>query len=216
MLHPDGVGLIKGAECKDYSQIKHKILFVKKNKSYEFNLGKNLNSDLSYQFFETTFCDYSAARITSIGQRGIDISLMEDGDYIIKCEIACAGISLIKDMTSKKEINTQSNFQDKIASIYNLSDKIYLSINSLNRPILHKIFEIKNKWIKDNKLHYEGIFALKGVDIKDWGDATYYLYLISNDASYLEKIGLSNKDELKTVFPDHYGNYQKAYFCSIG
>jgi len=216
IFYLDGVALIKGYECNSYEKIKHKVIFSCESQSYEYPLGKLLNQDLSYQFFESVFCDYTAAQITSIGQKGIDISKLPEGVYTVRCLIEVNNKSIIEDFNFTSNSNTQSIFENKIINAFSKADKLYLSVNYLDKINAGNVFSIEKKWLREGKIHYEGNYVIKGVEINSWGDAVYYISFISRDNQITMKMGLSHRENLNTVFPDHYGHYSKAYYCSIG
>lgn len=216
IFYPDGIALVKGYECNSYEKIKHKLLFVSENESYEYPLGKLLNKDLSYQYFESVFCDYSAAQITSIGQKGIDISGLPEGVYAVKCLIEVNQRSFIENFDYVSNSNIQSIFNDKLTSTFSKYGKLYLSVNNLNKISRLKIFSVEKKWLNNEKIHYEGKFIIKGIEINNWGDASYYLSLVSQVDRKTYKLGLTHREELNNSFPDHLGLYSKSYYCTIG
>ena len=216
IIYPDGVALIKGYECSSFEKIKHKLVFIDGEYIKDYPLGKIINNDLSYQFFEKTFCNYSAGQITSIAQKGIDISLLPQGTYAVKCLIEVDNISILEDFAYTSSANIQSTYGEKIISAYSRNGKLYVGIKDLRQFSPGDNFEIKNKWLRNAKLHYEGIYAVKGIEINNWGDATYYILLSSEHYLTTRKIGLSHQDFLNTHFSDHYGLYNKSYFCTIG
>lgn len=216
IFYPDGIAFIKGHECNSYEKIKHKLIFSSEKQSYVYPLGKLLNQDLSYQFFESVFCDYTAAQITSIGQKGIDISALPEGVYAVKCQIEVNNISIIENFNFISNSNTQSIFENKIISTFSKLGKLYLSVNRLDKINAAKKFSIEKKWLRDDRIHYEGNYVIKGVEVSNWGDAAYYISFISQDNIITKKLGLSHRESLNTIFSDHIGLYSKAYYCTIG
>ncbi|RJT15164.1 accessory Sec system protein Asp2 [Rahnella inusitata] len=216
IFHLDGIGLIKGYECNSYEKIKHKVIFSSDTKSYEYPLGKILNEDLSYQFFESVFCDYTAAQVTSIGQKGIDISALSEGVYEVKCLIEVNKLSIIENFEFANNSNVQSTYDNKIISIFSKTGKIFISVNNLDKINEPKVFSVEQKWLRDGKLHYEGVYVIKGVEINNWGDAGYYIKFISDGCTIIKKIGLSHRESLNKCFSDHFGLYSKAYYSTIG
>ncbi len=213
-LYPDGCAFIKGIECKEYRQIKQ-YLILEGNEKYEFPLGKVMNEDLSYQHFDKVFCDYRAGGFSSIGYKGINLSNIDLGSYILKIKVQSDGLTLIKELQSLKEFNTQCLFNDRIYTIHTNGEKTILSIKKSINSILPYHFEVKDKWLNNNIFHIEGIYVVRGIYNENWGDSTYFLTLKSSDYEKSYKLGMCHYDGLNTIFEDHIGIYQKSYFCTI-
>lgn len=214
-LYPDGAAFIKGMECESYRKIKQTLLLIG-FETYEIPLGKVINEDLSYQYFDRVFCDYRAGGISSVGYKGIDLTNINVGTYKLGVKVESGGVVAVNDIDSKKDFNIQHLFDNRVYSIFKVGDKIHLNILSLTEstPIYH--FQVNDKWVVGNVLHYEGAFVVKGKFVESWGDSTYYLTIKGENYKKVYKLGLCHFDELNDVFDDHKGIYQKSYFCSMG
>ncbi|MGL5098749.1 MAG: hypothetical protein ACRC6B_01730, partial [Fusobacteriaceae bacterium] len=215
-LYINGVAFIRGYECPNYNDIRHVLILNGKNNTYRFVLGKVLNKEINYNYFEQTYCDYSAAEFTTIGQKGIDIANLEKDIYALSIEIESAGVVVHSALKLQKDIN---------CSVLLGADELYIGTSDAGliihrKNILTKSnsshFEITAKWYKDSLLHLEGIFAIQGVNVSKWGDATYYIVLKSESDSYPFKVGMSDLVTKEPLFADTHDIYKKSYFSTIG
>lgn len=215
VLYPDGCAFIKGIECKEYRHI-NQLLIMHGNNRYEFPLGKVINEDLSYKYFESVFCDYRTGGFSSLGYKGIDLSQIENGSYLLKIQVQAGGVTVETNAEPQKTFNSQCLFNERVYSIHNHGGKLILNIASSVNSTSARYFEVKQKWIKDTTLHYEGIFAIRGIFNENWGDSTFYLTIKSQTYEKCYMLGMCHHDYLNNIFNDHEGIYQKSYFCTIG
>ena len=213
VLFPEGHSIIKGYECAKYNQISQKFIISNSEASLTAILGKVINEELSYLYFENVFCDYRAGGFTSFHNDGIDLSNLDLGVYSLGVRTGCGNVVVENTLVSDKRITLQNVVKNKLFSLYSVSDKVFLSVSKLvdNNS---QVFEVKEKWIRDGFLHYEGVFAVKGVFVREWGECTYYITLRSN-VDFVFKLGICHFDYLNDVFLDHKGEYAKSYFRSI-
>ncbi|MGX5835352.1 accessory Sec system protein Asp2 [Aeromonas piscicola] len=215
-IYPKGISFIRGVPCERYDQIKHVLVLSSDENEYEYPLGKFIQKENNYQYYESEYCDYSAASFTSLGNNGIDISSIAQGSYSISITTTAGNITKSNPLTCKR------NHEE-----YHLVDngEIYLHASPLGTKIIKRhivdaipniIFDVKKKWIKDNLFHIEGIFAIKSIELNGWGEGRYYLSLKSLSDTYSFKLGMCHKDELNIIFGHNSKIHQKSYYCTMG
>lgn len=216
VIYPQGVAFIKGIECSKYEDIKHTLILHNDKDTFEYPLGKVLDKEINYRYYEQCYYDYSAAAFTSIAHKGINIRDLPVGRYNLSARIFTQEKTIVLPLTSQKEISSSTINENNLIHFKSSSSEATINISptiSCNEQIT---FEVKNKWLKDNYLHYEGIFLIKGVELREWGDATYLLVLKSESDCFTFKLGMRDKPELNFLYQEDIGIYQKSYFCSLG
>ncbi|WP_429087783.1 accessory Sec system protein Asp2 [Aeromonas allosaccharophila] len=216
LLHIKGISFIKGYECPEYSKIKHTLILSGRNGCYRFPLGKNLNKEINYIYFENVYCDYSAAEFTTPGHRGIDISNIQRDIYTLHIEVECAGIVQIKKLETKKSFNTSYLIEGDEYYLGSFEGDVYIHRKDLLEEDKDKVFEISSKWHKGSLLHYEGTFAIRGINVSNWGGASYYVILKGEFNTYPFKIGMTELNNSSELFKDTYNIYKKSYFSTLG
>lgn len=215
-IYPKGVSFIRGVDCERYEQIKHILILSNDEKTYEFPLGKFIQKENNYQYYESEFCDYSAASFTSLGNKGIDISSIMPGTYSLSIITTADNITKSSQLKCKK--NHEEHHLIDSGELYLHTSKIGTKL--IKRPMLDKtkniIFEVKKKWAENNLVHLEGIFAIKSVELDGWGEGRYYLSLKKLDETFSFKLGMCHKDELNNIFGQSSKIHHKSYFCTMG
>lgn len=216
LLHIKGISFIKGYECPDYSRIKHSLILSGKDNHYTFPLGKNINKEINYAYFDQVYCDYSAAEFTTLGHKGIDISHIKRDIYSLQIKVECNDILEVKNLVTQKDLNASYIINSDEFYIGSFEGSVYIHRKNLLEEDDTKIFKISSKWYKGNLLHYEGIFAIKGINVSNWGDACYYLILKGESNTYPFRIGMSELAKSDDLFKDTKNIYSKSYFSTLG
>ncbi|PJG58404.1 DUF6270 domain-containing protein [Aeromonas cavernicola] len=215
-LYINGVAFIRGYECPNYENIKHTLILNGKNNKYRFVLGKLLNKDINYNYFYQTYCDYSAAAFTTVGQKGIDITHLEKDAYVLSVEVESAGTVVSAPLKSNNNINYNALIGSDELYIGSTDFGLIIHRKSILTKRSQSHFEITSTWYKDNLLHLEGIFAVQGVNVSSWGDASYYIVLQSESDSHPFKIGMLDLVTTEPLFDDTHDIYSKSYFSTVG
>lgn len=215
LFYPEGAAFIKGIESCKYGLFKKVLFFVSIEGFYSFSLGSIRNEELSKQYFENVFCDYSTGGYASPNYEGLDLSTLPLGNYKM----------VIKVNSPHKECQSACKYCLS-KDIYGISSdgKLVRCTQDINgNAILQKFlpistyqpnyFLVRNKWIQENLLHYEGDFIIYGIEIKNWGDCCFYLVLCNNQKCFPFFIGMHNIERLNCFF-DGCGIYQKSNFST--
>lgn len=215
-IYPKGVSFIRGVTCERYDQIQQTLVLSSDNYIYEFPLGKFIQKENNYQYYESEFCDYSAASFTSLGNAGIDITSIAQGSYLLSIKTTAGNI------TKTNQLKLKRNHEE-----YHLTENGELYVHAspdgtklIKRPLIDNvdniIFSVKSKWIKDSLFHLEGIFAVKSLELDGWGEGRYYLCLKSSNETVSFKLGMCHKEELNNIFGYNSKIHHKSYFCTMG
>lgn len=215
VIKPSGVGIIHGIECSNYNSIEQTLVLEGMLNKYEFDLGKVLDPELSYKYFSDKFVNYSAGHFKSIGNNGIDISELPCDVYTVKCRVKSKNIVQEAVIKCLVNIDIQDTYNEKLISINKYYDTLKISIDSLRENYQSRIFEVKNKYLINSQLHYEGVFVVRGVVQQNWNDAWYYLFLKSEKSTHTFKLGRCDHKDLDNIFHNHCNVYRKSYFCTI-
>lgn len=213
IFFPDGVGFIRGYPCQDYGLLKHQLSLCSSNENYNFTLGGVKNKSISYDFFEESYCNYEAAGFSSVKHLGVDLKSISCGLYTIKLNTSIYDEKSISPLISK-EIDIKS-----ISGPYEyrlFSEGRFLNI--AKREILSSpntgLFKLVNHWHKKGTLHFEGVFIIPGIELRNWGDAKYYLIMKCNKHIFSFNLGMCHRPELNNEFGG-YAIYQKSYFSTL-
>lgn len=216
LFHIKGFSFIKGFECPDYSSIKHSLIFSGGKHNYTFPLGKVLNKEVNYKYFDRVLCDYSAAEFTTIGHKGIDISHIERDVYTLQIKVECNGIVKVKNLETSTSFHTTQLINSDEYYLGTFEGSVCIHKKSLLEEDSDRIFKVSSKWHKGNLLHYEGVFAIKGVNVSNWGDASYYIVLKGATGVFPFRIGMSELNNSGKLFKDAHDIYKKSYFSTLG
>ncbi|RTP87411.1 hypothetical protein EKN30_24050 [Enterobacter asburiae] len=137
-IYPKGVSFIRGFTCERYDQIKQTLILFGEDFTYEFPLGKFIQKENNYRYYESEFCDYSAASFTSLGNKGIDITSIAQGSYTLKIKTTAGNV------TKSNPLMLKRHYEE-----YHLIDSSELYFHSsssgtqiIKRPILDNINNI--------------------------------------------------------------------------
>ena len=200
LFYPHGLAFIKGYECPTYSSISQKLIIYNATMEYEFPLGKNLTKDVSYEFFEQVYIDYSAGLVSSFKNEGVDIRELPLGSYRLKAKITNSITACAVDFSSRKEINVTESYGGRIYTFRSLAGGIILEVSeSVNYESMVK-FEIFNCEIKNKRLFISGSFIVKGLSQSSWGDSNFFVVITNGTSNYTFKLG-KQKDKNPNLAP---------------
>ncbi|MGL5759073.1 hypothetical protein [Plesiomonas sp.] len=213
-LFPEGVGFIRGYPCADYGLLKNKLILCGSDKSYNFTLGGVKNKNISYDFFEESYCNYEAAGFASIKHSGVDLKNISCGMYTVKLSTSINKKEAISHLLSKK-IDSKSISGPYEYRLFSKNGKLHLSKREILRSSSIGLFKLVNHWHKNNLIHFEGVFIIPGIELCNWGDANYYLVMECDANVFSFNLGMCHRPELNSEFGGH-SIYQKSYFSTLG
>lgn len=214
LFHIYGVGFIRGLKCPEYKDIKHSLI-LSGLEQYEFPLGKIINKDNGITYFDNYFCDYSAASFTTLGHHGIDLSLLPNDKYEILIKVSCMDVELTTHPVIKFNPTNCYIFKNRSATIAYFNKKTFLTIDNIKHSIDDNYnFSVKDKWVNKFYIHYEGVFAIKGLKVHNWGDGQYYLSLHNESSTYTFPLGMLALEDAIGFTSGNEHLYSKASFSS--
>lgn len=214
-LFLNGCAFIKGVECPQHKDIEQTLIIKSENKEIQFPLGSVRNEELSYKFFDTVFSDYSCGGVSTIKHQGIEISSLKAGIYQLYIMVKSGDKKLCGQLKSPSPLCISELIGNDEISIISYADNIYLSRRRLSDFCDNDIFEIISSKVIDNLFFLEGIYAIKGVHLREWNDANFYLSLENANDKYVYKLGMLNNNSLNGSFQEVYSIYQKSTFSTM-
>lgn len=214
IFFPEGVAFIRGYPCTEHGALTRALLLQGDKRNYSFNLGSVKNKEFSYEFCEDVYCDYSAAGFASINHSGFDLSHLPYGKYQLGININLDGEDLNANLFAKKldvkSINGAHEYR-----IHSDGENTWIIKRNILEAPQSGIFRLENSWRKENLIHYEGVFIIPGIEVKEWGDVKFYLVLHSNKNTFSFNLGMSHRPALNKELGG-YSVYQKSYFATPG
>lgn len=215
LFFPQGDAFIKGFKCNDFGILKRKMIFSNKVGTYTYPLGTVRDLEASYRHFDRYFIDYQMASFVSVKHAGIDLDALPDGVYDMEVELKTNDTLVKTKAVCKQRIDKKTSVKGNELRIFGGSSGLKLSKRSIKGTLpIDCIFRVEKGWHKNGLLHYEGIFAVNGVEVEDWSDANYYLGLDGNGGVYSFAIGKCSREFISQELSGGFANYSKCYFST--
>lgn len=211
----NGCAFIKGVNCPQHNDIKQYLIFKSQKQEIVYPLGSVKDDELSYKYFDKVYCNYSCGGLSTIKHQGIDISSLEIGGYQLYVMVDSGGIKKTQKMMSSTVLNISNLIGCDEISIHSNSDGVYVSRRDMSILCDGDIFNITSKKIIADKLFIEGVYAIKGIHLRNWNDADFYLTLVNNNMKYSFKLGMLHNERLNGSFHEFGSYYQKSCFSTI-
>jgi len=93
LIFPEGVGILRGLSCGEYSDISSKLICDGLNGRFEWNLAKDHIPRLTRDLYEGGFVNYDKGWFCSYRYQGLDTSHLPAGEYTLSVIITCQGIT---------------------------------------------------------------------------------------------------------------------------
>ncbi|WP_429152641.1 accessory Sec system protein Asp2 [Aeromonas veronii] len=214
-LFLNGCAFIKGVECHQHKDIEQTLILKSESEEIQFPLGSVRNEELSYKFFDTVFSDYNCGGVSTIKHQGIELSTLKAGLYQLYIMVEAGGKKLCSQLKSPYSLSISDLIGCDEISIVSYADNIYLSRRRLSDFCESDIFEINVSKVVGNTFFLEGLYAIKGIHLREWNDANFYLSLENADNRYVYKLGMLNNNNLNGSFQELYSIYQKSAFSTM-
>lgn len=127
IIFPEGISIIKGIPCPEFSDINVKMIFSNNDRVISYALAKRHQSILSRQFYDDGYINYDKGWFCTNKLKGIDLTLMPPDTYKIQLEITCGGLKkttdlVVYDKSAKKEIISNNQML-----VFSLDGVVFLS-----------------------------------------------------------------------------------------
>jgi len=211
-LHIDGVAFLRGIPFENGSRMRRNLVLVGDTQHFQPELCSQVNRSINYDYYLTEHVDYRAAGFTLMDSNGFDLRVIPDGIYTLH-------IDMIAQET-KREFLTSKPFD--IRGLVDNSDVRLVGSESgvmlYKQPLISShsptYFTIEKTWQRDSRLHYEGAFAVHGIEVADWGTIRYYLILKSDTEQFGFELGSAHREKLNLEIGKGMGIYQKSYYAT--
>lgn len=107
LIFPEGIAVIKGISCGEYSEISTKIIFKNADVKFTFPLAKANRPVLTRQLYEKGYVNYDKGWFCTFKFQGLDISTIEPGSYAVYIEISSGGITKARELEADKVLHSK-------------------------------------------------------------------------------------------------------------
>ena len=214
-LFPAGVAFPKGHGVGHPSAVPAQLLLTSAAGSFAYALERTSNRSLYFTYFEDAFADYRYAQFRTPRDAGIDVSGLPEGLYDLELEMDSEDGPVRVPCTAADRLEAEVNCGPHLIRLR--SDSTGSRVDK--RPITGTTaaqYEIalNRTWVRGNLLHVEGPFAVRGVEMPDWGSGLYYLLLSDSARTYSFRLGTGRVKVPADPFGDGLSDYTHAYFAT--
>jgi len=211
-LHLSGVAFQRGIPFDTPSCMRRTLVLVSESHSFTSELSSLVNQDINYNYYLSEHVDYRAAGFTLTDKGGFELKKLPDGVYNLHVDMLMG--------ETKRNILTSKPFD--IRGLVDQSDVRIVGTESgvtiFKQPLISSYtpthFTIDKKWQKNSLLHLEGVFAVQGIEVAEWGTIRYYLILKSDKNQFAFELGNAHREKLNIDIGKSMGVYQKAYYAT--
>lgn len=114
-IYPEGIGIVRNYNFKEWGDVDYSLIFENQKRSYEIKIAKGHQPRLTREFYDGFFAIYDKAYFTTYKYNGIDISHIEKGVYILKLKIDLKNL----DQHIVDHLNGQNGFTGYNNEYYN-------------------------------------------------------------------------------------------------
>ncbi|MGK3710685.1 hypothetical protein [Arthrobacter sp. IK3] len=217
-LYAEGYGFVKGYEARRYGDIKWTVLFEGSAVRHAVRVGGTPSPELSNQYYDTEYCDYSIAGFATLGHKGINLDDLPDGLYKMKLELTHGGVVALEDLPSTRPVEIWGESGSSVVGVLGTHEGTTL----IKRPVIGAeahgaYFQEIDQWIRGMRYHVEGYFAVPGFETPRYADVSYYLVLKAIEEDYrthVFRLGSAHRDGVSNRFADAWGDYSKSYYAT--
>lgn len=219
-LYPEGHAFLKGHEATSYSSIRVNLVLDNSGIQTHVPMGTVKNKNLSYQFFDSVYCDYSFANIASVGFNGVSLDSLPNGTSEILFHIVQDGQVHTTPATSTKTISSWSVVKSDLVHVSaNSSQALITRRSPLGIESADSYFTLDELRISEKTIYIQGYFIQPGFATPNYGDVVYYLILsdgVTGKSEYVIQIASDNRIGANTKIDDIWHDYSKSYFATRG
>lgn len=214
-LFPAGVAFPKGHDVGHISAAPARLVLAGTAGSFAYDLERTSNRSLYFKYFDGAFADYRYAQFRTLRDAGIDVSRLPEGLYDLELEMD----------SEDGEVRVPCTAADLLEAEVNCGpDLVRLRSDSTGSRVDKRPFAgttaaqadiaLNRTWVSGNLLHVEGPFAVRGVEMPDWGSGLYYLLLSDGARTYSFSLGTGRVKVPTDPFGDGLSDYTHAYFAT--
>ncbi|MFT4469788.1 hypothetical protein ACMX2H_07755 [Arthrobacter sulfonylureivorans] len=212
VLFPEGVGFLRGYPTEQWADVASSLVLAGDGR-YEFVLGGNEDAGISFRYFQEAYCSYRLARFSSRKHQGIDLAGLPAGTYELRLKLAAGGREAELPLTSGTPLSTESQLDGRLYRLHSRLSGAVLDV----RPVLgtapqEAYFRLRTGWARGPRVHLDGDFAVRGVEIPDSKAGRYYLVLHGPAGIHAFTLAAGGFRADPNVFGDALSDYSGAHF----
>lgn len=211
-LHIDGVAFIRGIPFEKHTSMRRELVLASNSRHFQADLRSQVNLDINYNHYLTEYVDYRAAGFALKDSDGFDLRAIPDGVYTLYIDMIDRDTR--REALLSKSFDVRGLVGNSDVRLVGSETGVTLYKQPLISPYSPTYFTIEKTWQRDSKLHYEGAFAVYGIEVADWGAVRYYLILTSNERQFVFELGHAHREKLNQEIGKDMGIYQKAYYAT--
>jgi hypothetical protein len=213
VFFPEGVGFLRGHAIKGSSPLATTLVLSGNGLRQEHELAGASDPAISFRYYEEAACDYKRAKFTSPDKRGIDLAGLPAGSYELRLRLAAPGREAKQPLTSSTPLHTESQRDGRLYRFRSRPGGAVLDV----RPVLgtapqEAYFRLRTGWARGPRVHLDGDFAVRGVEIPDGKAARYYLVLHGPAGTHAFALAAGGFRGDADVFGDGLSDYSGAHF----
>ncbi|TJY67409.1 hypothetical protein E4J89_15090 [Arthrobacter sp. CAU 1506] len=213
VLFPEGVGFLRGNEIKSRSSQAAALVLSGHALRQEHELVGAGDPAIPFRYYEEAACDYKLAKFTSPDKRGIDLAGLPAGTYELRLKLTAGGRDAELPLTSGTPLSTESQLGGRL---YRLRSRLSGAVLDV-RPVLgtapqEAYFRLRTSWARGPRVHLDGDFAVRGVEIPDSKAARYYLVLHGPAGTHAFTLAAGGFRGDPNVFGEALSDYSGAHF----
>ncbi|MGM0929077.1 MAG: accessory Sec system protein Asp2 [Actinomycetota bacterium] len=213
VLFPEGVGFLRGHAVRSRASLAATLVLSGSGIRQEHELVGASDPAISFRYYAEAACDYKLAKFTSPGKRGIDLAGLPAGTYELRLRLAVPGREAEQPLASSTPLSTESQRDGRLYRFRTRPGGAVLDV----RPVLgtapqEAYFRLRTSWARGQRVHLDGDFAVRGVEIPDSKAARYYLVLHGPAGAHAFALAAGGFRGDPNVFGDALSDYSGAHF----
>jgi hypothetical protein len=213
VFFPEGVGFLRGHATGKWEDLASSLVLAGEASRHEFELGGNEDAGISFRYFRQAYCNYRLARFSSRKHQGIDLAGLPAGTYQLRLRLAAPGRDGEQPLTSSTPLSAESQRDGRLYRFRTRPGRAVLDV----RPVLgtapqEAYFRLRTSWARGPRVHLDGDFAVRGVEIPDSKAARYYLVLHGPAGTHAFALAAGGFRGDANVFGDGLSDYSTAHF----
>ncbi|UNK47431.1 hypothetical protein [Arthrobacter sulfonylureivorans] len=213
VFFPEGVGFLRGHATEDWADLASTLVLAGEASRHEFALGGNEDAGTSFRYFQQAYCNYRLARFSSRKHQGIDLAGLPAGTYDLRLRLMAPDREAEQPLATGTPLSTESQRDGRLYRFRTRPGGAVLDV----RPVLgtapqEAYFRLRTSWARGQRVHLDGDFAVRGVEVPDSKAARYYLVLHGPAGTQAFALAAGGFRGDTNVFGDGLSDYSGAHF----
>ncbi len=213
VFFPEGVGFLRGHTIKSRASLAAMLVLSGDGIRQEHELAGASDPAISFRYYEETACDYKLAKFTSPDKRGIELAGLPAGSYELRLRLMAPDREAELPLTSGTPLQAESQRDGRLYRFRTRPGGAVLDV----RPVLgtapqEAYFRLRTSWARGQRVHLDGDFAVRGMEVPDSKAARYYLVLHGPAGTHAFPLAAGGFRGDTNVFGDGLSDYSGAHF----